>query len=95
MSANLDLVRSVYADWERGDFSSGYSYCLIGLPDDCPAAGTWSGVAGMARGKRQLLSPRRISTEWRTRQSLRTQSSLSHWWELGSESLSLNSGAQL
>jgi ketosteroid isomerase-like protein len=57
MSANLDLVRSIYAGWERGDWSS------VGWADpeiefvlgDWPDAGTWYGLAGMAEGMREFL----------------------------------------
>jgi ketosteroid isomerase-like protein len=57
-SANLDVVRSIYPDWERGDFSSAdwadpdIEFVLADWPD----AGTWSGVPGMAEGMHQLLS---------------------------------------
>jgi hypothetical protein len=51
-SANVDLVRSIYSAWERGDWSSaewahpGIEYVLI----DGPAPGTWIGLAGMSEG---------------------------------------------
>jgi ketosteroid isomerase-like protein len=64
MSANLDLVRSIYADWEQGDFSSAewadpdIQYVSVDGPDP----GTWSGVAGMAQINRDFLS---AWTDWR------------------------------
>jgi ketosteroid isomerase-like protein len=58
VSENLDLVRSIYAAWERGDFKSTdwadsdieYEYA------EGPSPGTWKGLDGMAEGFREWLS---------------------------------------
>jgi ketosteroid isomerase-like protein len=55
---NLDLVRSIYADWERGDFTMAdwahpqIEYTMIGGLD----GGTVRGLAGMARTWGRWLS---------------------------------------
>jgi ketosteroid isomerase-like protein len=57
-SANLDLLRSIFARWERGDYSS----LEWAQPEiewvwvDGPVPGTWTGLAGVAEAWREFLA---------------------------------------
>jgi ketosteroid isomerase-like protein len=57
VSENLDLVRSIFAAWERGDFSGDewvdpeIEYVIA----DGPQPGTWRGRTEMAEGFRDFL----------------------------------------
>ena len=57
-SANLNLVRSIFAAWERGDYSSAdwadpkIEYAFA----DGPAPGHWIGLSAMAEAMRDWLS---------------------------------------
>ncbi len=57
-SANLDLVRSILAGWERGDYgSTDWAHPEIEFVlADGPTPGRWIGVAEMAAGFRDWLS---------------------------------------
>jgi len=63
-SANLDLVRSIYAAWERGDYSSvEWAHPEIELVfTDGPAPGSFRGLTGLADGWRGFLD---AWEEWR------------------------------
>jgi hypothetical protein len=58
MSENVDLVLSIYADWERGDFSSSaWAHPQIEHTDaDGPLAGEAGELARVGHGLREFLS---------------------------------------
>jgi ketosteroid isomerase-like protein len=57
MSANLDLVRSICEQWERGEYTSvAWAHPQIDFAiADLPTAGRWQGVKGMIEAWRDFI----------------------------------------
>jgi ketosteroid isomerase-like protein len=57
-SSNVELVRSINAAWQRGDYGAvDWAHPEIEFViADLPGSGSWTGVAGMAEGWREFLS---------------------------------------
>lgn len=57
-SANVELVRSIFTAWERGDFSSAEwaDPKIEFVFADGPSPGSWIGPAGLAKANRDFLS---------------------------------------
>ena len=55
---NVEIVRSILAAWERGDFRSAeWAHAEISfVVADGPTPGSWTGVAAMAEAWREALS---------------------------------------
>ena len=55
---NVEVVRSIFAAWERGDFrSADWAHPEISfVVADGPTPGGWTGVAEMAEAWREMLS---------------------------------------
>jgi len=58
LQQNVEVARSIFAAWERGDYSSAeWAYPEIEfVAADGPTPGSWTGVAAMAGAWREALS---------------------------------------
>jgi hypothetical protein len=57
-SANIELARSIYAAWQRGDFSStDWAHPEIAFEIGVgPTPGSWKGLAAMGQAWREFIS---------------------------------------
>jgi len=66
VSENLDLVRSIYAEWERGEYISGSGEWVHPeiefVVDGGPEPGRWTGLEGLIEGARTILT---VWEDWR------------------------------
>jgi ketosteroid isomerase-like protein len=56
-SPNVELVRSIFAAWERGDYGAAEwaDPEIEWVFPDGPSPGTWTGLTGLAAGTREFL----------------------------------------
>src|SRR2546427_12237134 len=59
MSENLELVRSIFAAWERGEYFANAEWAHAEIEYvivDGPSPGSWTGLAAMAGAGRDVLN---------------------------------------